>query len=132
MHLEIDGMDDVMKKLEKLSDKGKVDEIAKKAVNAALPALTGSVQSHIHPRDVAGGVASSAARVNAYGVLGLVKVTGRNKKGESHAKRASILEYGRHDGRGGHKPWRAASASAAKSSCESTMKQIVEAEMELE
>lgn len=132
MQFRVEGFDKVLKQLDKLSDKSRVDEIAKKAVDAALPALTGAVKSHIHPRDVAGGVTASAARVNAYGVVGLVKITGRDRKGQSNAVRASVLEYGRRDGRGGHIPWRAASVSAARSSCESAMKKVVEAEMECE
>ena len=129
MHLEIKGMDEALKKLDKLSDKSKVDEIAKKAVNAAGPTLEGSVRSHIHPRDTANGVIFSPARVNAYGVLGVVKVTGRNRKGESNAKRAAILEYGRHDGKGEHIPWRDDSTSSVEGSCSEIMKSIVEAEM---
>lgn len=129
MRVEITGFDEVMTKLNKLSDKGKVDAIAMKAVDAALPTLEGSVRGHIHPRDVAGGVHAISARVNSYGVFGVATVTGRNAKGESNVKRANILEYGRHDGRGGHKPWRAASASAAEAACIETVKGIVEAEM---
>lgn len=128
MRMEIHGMDELIEKLEKLSDKSRVDEIAKKAVNAALPTVVSSVQSHIHPRDVAGGVTATAARDNAYGVFAVAKVTGRTKKG-SNALRAAVLEYGRHDGRGGHIPWRKSAVSAAESASKQIMEDVIKTEM---
>lgn len=130
MNITVEGLDEVIKQLEKLSDKTQVDEIAKRAVNAALPALHGSVSSHIHPRDVAGGVVTKDAKVNSYGVFGVVTVTGHNAKGESNAKRANILEHG--TSRTPAKPWRAASASAVREQCMQTMEKILESEMGLE
>ena len=51
MSVKVTGFDDLLKKLDKLSDRGKVDAIAKKAVDAALPTLESSVRSHIHPSE---------------------------------------------------------------------------------
>lgn len=131
-NITVNGLEEVIKKLEKLSDKGKADEIAKKAVKAALPTLEGSVRSHIHPSRAKAGVTTKDAKVNQYGVFGVVTITGRDSKGESLAKIANVLEYGRHDGKGAHKPWRNASASSVESSCKSIMEEIVKAEMELD
>ncbi len=129
MHVAVNGFDDVLKQLEKLSDKGKVDEIAKTAVNAALPVLEGSVRSHVHPRIAAGSVTVKDAKVNSYGVFGVATITGRDKDGTSLVKLASILEYGRHDGKPPHKPWRAASATSAEGSCKQIIENIVKSEM---
>ena len=130
--ITVNGLDEVMKKLEKLSDKSRVDEIAKKAVSAALPTLEGSVRSHVHPSRAKAGVITKDAKVNEYGVFGVVTIAGKDSKGESLAKLANILEYGRHDGKGAHIPWRSASASAVESTCQSIMEDIVNAEMELD
>lgn len=128
-HIAITGFDDVLKMLDKLSNKGKVDEIAKKAVDAALPILEGSVRSHIHPHEAAGGVTEKKAKVNSYGVFGVATVTGRDRYGASYAKIANVLEYGRHDGKGPHKPWRSASASSAEGPCKQIIEDIVKIEM---
>lgn len=129
MNMQISGLDEVMALLEKLSDKGRVDDIAKKAVNAALPTLTASVRSHIHPRDVASGVSEKPAEVNQYGVFAVAKVTGHDSKGNSNAARAAVLEYGRHDKRGGHIPWRAAAAGAAEGPALKIAEEVIKAEM---
>lgn len=130
--ITVNGFDDVLKKLEKLSDKSKADEIAKKAVDAAIPILEGSVKSHIHPSRAARGVTVKNAKVNQYGVFGVVTITGRDNRGESLAKIAAVLEYGRHDGKGTRIQWRDASARSAESSCKQVVEEIVKAEMELE
>lgn len=127
--ITITGFDETIKKLEKLSKLTTVNGIAKKAVDAALPALESSVRGHIHPRDVAGNVKSKKATENSYGVFGVATVSGHDRNGYSAVKRATILEYGRHDGQGGHKPWRDASASSVQASCETTMENIVKEEM---
>lgn len=134
MRLEVNGFDEVMKKLNRLSDKSKVDEIAKKAVNAALPKLESSVRSHVQPRAVAGNVVTKKAETNEYGVFGVATIEGHVNRGghvEPAAKVANVVEYGRGHRIGRH-PWRAASASSAESACIETATRIVEAEMELE
>ena len=128
--LTIIGFDETIKKLEKLSKESTLNDIAKKAVTAALPTLERSVRSHIHPRDVAGNVTTKTAKENPYGVFGVATVSGHDRNGYSAVKRATVLEYGRHDGRGGHAPWRDASASSAESSCKNIMENIVRDEME--
>lgn len=132
MGVTVTGFDDLLKKLDKLSDKGKVDEIAKKAVDAALPTLEGSVRKHIHPSEAAGGVTTKKATVNSYGVFGVATITGRDRYGVPYGKIASVLEYGRHDGKPPHKPWRAASASSASAACTQIMENIVKSEMDLD
>jgi len=130
--ITVNGFDDVLKLLDKLSDKGKVEDIAKKAVDAALPVLEGSVRGHIHPSEAASGVTVKNAKVNSYGVFGVVTVTGRDKQGAPYAKIANVLEYGRHDGKPPHKPWRAASASSTEGPCSKIVEDIVKSEMECE
>ena len=130
MQMSITGFDDVIKRLDKFSDKSKMDEIAMKAVDAALPTVVSSVKSHIHPHDVASGVTATKAKDNAYGVFGVAKITGHDSKGQSNAMRAAVLEYGRHDGRGGHIPWRDVSAASAEGTAKSIMEQTVRSEME--
>ena len=127
--ITVNGFDDVIKMLDKLSNKSKVDEIAKRAVDAALPTLEGSVRSHIHPHEVASGVVVKNAKVNSYGVFGVVTVTGRDKYGSPNARAANVLEYGRHDGKGPHKPWRSASASSAEGPCKRIIEDLVKSEM---
>ena len=132
MRMEINGFDDLLKRLDKLADKGRVDEIAKKAVDAALPTLESSVRSHIHPSEASGHVTGKNAQVNAYGVFGVATVTGTDSHGTPYAKIANVLEYGRHDGKPPHKPWRAASATSAQASCIKQMEAVLKSEMDLD
>ena len=134
MRVAINGFDDVLKQLDKLADKSKADDIAKKAVNAALPKLESSVRSHVRPREVSGNVVAKEAKVNEYGVFGVATVSGhivRGNRAEPAAKIANIVEYGR-DHSIGRQPWRAASAGSAESACIEAVKKVIEAEMELE
>ena len=129
MGVRVEGLDDLIKMFDKLSDKSRVDEIAKKAVDAALPTLTSSIRSHIHPSEAAAGVTQKSAKVNAFGVFGVGTVTGHDRHGVPYAKIANVLEYGRHDRKPPHKPWRAASASSAKSASIKIMEEIIKSEM---
>lgn len=129
MGVRVEGLDDLIKMFDKLSDKSRVDEIAKKAVDAALPTLTSSIRSHIHPSEAAAGVTQKSAKVNAFGVFGVGTVTGHDRHGVPYAKIANVLEYGRHDRKPPHKPWRAASASSAESASIKIMEEIIKSEM---
>lgn len=130
MGVRVEGLDDLIKMFDKLSDKSRVDEIAQKAINAALPTLTSSIRSHIHPSEAAAGVTQKSAKVNAFGVFGVGTVTGHDRYGVSYAKIANVLEYGRHDRKPPHKPWRAASASSAEPASIKIMEQIIKSEMD--
>ena len=130
MGVRVEGLDGLIKMFDKLSDKTRVDEIAKKAVDAALPTLTSSIRSHIHPSEAAAGVTQKSAKVNAFGVFGVGTVTGHDRYGVPYAKIANVLEYGRHDGKPPHKPWRAASASSAEPESIKIMEQIIKSEMD--
>ena len=130
MGARVEGLDELIKLFDKLSDKSRVDEIAKKAVDAALPTLTSSIRSHIHPSEAAAGVTQRSAKVNAFGVFGVGTVTGHDRYGVPYAKIANVLEYGRHDGKPPHKPWRAASVSSAEPACIKIMEQIIKSEMD--
>lgn len=130
MGVRVDGLDELIKLFDRLSDKSRVDEIAQKAINAALPTLTSSIRSHIHPSEAAAGVTQKSAKVNAFGVFGVGTVTGHDRYGVPYAKIANVLEYGRHDSKPPHKPWRAASASSAEPASIKIMEQIIKSEMD--
>ena len=130
MGVRVEGLDDLIKLFDRLSDKTRVDEIAQKAINAALPTLTSSIRSHIHPSEAAAGVTQRSAKVNAFGVFGVGTVTGHDRYGVPYAKIANVLEYGRHDRKPPHKPWRAASASSAEPASIKIMEQIIKSEMD--
>ena len=128
--LIITGFDETIKKLQKLSKESSLNDIAKKAVNAALPTLDASVRGHIHPREVAGNVVTKQAKENSFGVFGVVTVSGHDQHGYPAQARARALEYGSRGGKGAHNPWRVASATSAEGTCEKLMEEIVKAEME--
>lgn len=136
--ITVNGFDDVLKKLEKLSDKSKVDEIAKKAVNAAKGSLLSSTKSAVASSEygtrstgsVASSISATDAKVNQYGVFAVARPTGRDARGVSNGAKAGFLEYGTPTMAA--RSWRDTAASSAESSCKSTMENIVKAEMELE
>ena len=137
MAIKSEGFDDLLRKMEKLSDRGQVEQIAKKAVSAAEPILTGSVKSALAsaeqgPYSTGSASASTSptgAKINEYGAYTVVRPTGRDNKGVSNAKKAAMLEYGV-PGRLNARPWRARAAESVKGSCVQTMEEVVKAEME--
>ena len=136
MSITVTGMDDLLKKLEKLSDKSKVDEIAKKAVDAAQPISERSMKSALAASEhgpkptgsVAASVSSTKAKVNSYGVFAVARPTGRDKQGVRNGAKAAYLQYG---GKNlSPRPWREKAASGAESQCIRIMENIVKQEME--
>lgn len=129
------GLDALIEKLEKLSDKSRVDEIAKKAVNAAKDVVASSMRSAIAsseygPRStgsVAASVVATDAKVNSYGTYSVAKPTGRDEEGKRNGEKAAYLEYG--SPKMAARPWRAKAVSAAEGSCVKIMEQVIKSEM---
>lgn len=141
--LEITGMDDLLKKLDNLSDRGKVEEIAKKAVAAAQPLNEAAMRSAIASVEhgpyatgsVSGSVTSTEAKINSYGAYAVARPTGRDAKGVRNGEKAAYLQYG--SPRDGPKklaarPWRQRAVNSAEGPCRTRMEEVLKAEMGLE
>ena len=102
MGIQINGFDNLIKELDKLSKKAYVDEVTKKAVNAAKDVVASSMRSAIAsseygPRStgsVAASVVATDAKVNSYGTYSVAKPTGRDEEGKRNGEKAAYLEYG--------------------------------------
>ena len=136
--IEITGMDELLKKLEKLSNQGKVEQAAIKAVNAAQPlneaAMRTAVASVEHgpyaTGSVSGSVSSTSAKVNSYGVFSVARPTGRDKNGARNAEKAAYLQYG--TPKMAARPWRQKAVNSAEKPCMKVMEEIWKTEMELD
>lgn len=144
-NITVNGFDDVIKLLDKLSNKAKVDDIAKGAVDAAKDVLASSMRSAIAGADghrggngkrhrenrstnsVAGSVQPTAAKVNSYGVFSVSKPNGRDKEGTSNAKKAALLNYG--TPQFSARPWRDQAAKSAEGPCKKIIEEYVKSEM---
>lgn len=139
MAIRVEGMDDAIRKLAKLSDQARVEEIAKHAVSAAEPLVVESTRSALAasetgPRSTGSASASvsgTGAKVNEYGVYAVARPTGRDSKGVRNGMKAALLEYGV-PGKLNARPWRAKAAKSAEESAKSVMENIVKTEMECE
>ena len=137
-HIEVNGFDDVLRKLDKLSDQGKVEAIAKKAVEAAQPmnesAMRAALASVEHgpysTGSVSASISSTGTKVNSYGVYAVARPTGRDAKGERNGAKAAYLQYG--TSRMQARPWREKAVHSAEGPCTQTIESILTAEMELE
>ena len=137
-HLEINGLSEVLKKMEKLSDQAKVEEIAKHAVDAAQPISEASMRSALAGVEygpyatgsVSGSISSTSAKVNSYGAYAVARPTGRDAKGVRNAEKAGYLQYG--TSRMAARPWRQSAVSGAESACIAAMERVIQSEMELE
>lgn len=142
--MTINGFDDIDKLFNDLSSN--VDGIAIEAVAEAVPILEGSLRSAIASAankgystgELAASVGSLPPKKNEFGVFAVVRPMGGHSGGESNAKLAAVLEYGRRGGyeKNGRKltaqapsPFRAKAVNSAKSQCEAVMKQVVESRM---
>ena len=136
--LNINGMDELLRKLEKLSNQGEVERIAMKAVDAAQPisesamrsAIAGSEHGPYATGSVSGSIESTEAKVNGYGVFAVARPTGRDAKGVRNGAKAADLEYG--TSRMAARPWASRAVRAAEGPCIQAMENVLAAEMELE
>lgn len=98
-NFSVTGMDALMKQLGHLGD---VEELAKKMVDAAVPELEESVKSGIKEAanrgyatgELANSVKGTKAKINNYGVMSAVRVTGTDKRGMRNGEKMAYLEYG--------------------------------------
>lgn len=137
-HIEVTGFDEVLKKLEKMSDLGKMNEVARKAVQEAQPINESSARSALAAVEhgpyatgsVSGSISSTAAKINAYGAFAVARPTGRDAKGERNGAKAAYLEYG--VPHMAARPWRARAASSAESGCIASIEATLKSELELD
>ena len=135
MGIKLTGFDELLEKLDKLSDKGRVDEIAKKAVDAARGTVESSVRGAIASSEyglrstgsIAASVRSIPARVNQYGVFSTATPTGRHPSGIRNAELAAYLNYG--TAHMAARPWRSRAVSSAESPATKIMEEIIKSEM---
>lgn len=143
--VRVNGFDDVIKMLDKLSNKAKVDDIAKGAVNAAKDVVASSMSGAIASSEghrggngarhrenrstgsVAGSVKPTAAKVNSYGVFSVSKPDGRDAQGTSNGKKAALLEYGAPQFSA--RPWRSRAVSSSEGQCVKIIEDYVKSEM---
>ena len=133
--LSITGFDDVLKMLDKYSKKQNVDEVAKKAVDAAKVKVVSTMKAAVGSSErgpySTGSIASSIqpthAKVNSYGAYSVARPTGRDSKGVRNGEKAAYLEYG--TPKTPARPWRTKAAKAAENPCMKIMEQIVAKEL---
>lgn len=136
--IQFSGIDELLKKLENLSNKGHLDEIAIRAVNAAKPLNEAAMRSAIASVEhgpyatgsVSASVTSTPAKVNEYGVFSAAYPTGRDQNGFRNDTKAVFLQYGTSKLQA--RPWRQKAVHAAEKACRTVMEEIVKKEMELE
>lgn len=141
--MTIVGWDDMLNKLTKFSKKAYLDDVTKKAVNAAKDTVASSMRSSLswaeahrgNGKDrttgaVAGSVVAIDAKVNSYGTYSVAMPTGRHPSGTPNGRLAAMLEYGGHnlDAR----PWRASAVSMAEGPATQIMEEVLKSEMELD
>lgn len=137
-HIEYDGFDEVLKKLDKLSKKSEVDEIAKKAVDQAKDIVANSMRSALSsseygPRStgsIAASVKPTESKINSYGAYSVARPTGRDARGMRNGEKAAYLEYG--TPHMAARPWRGRATSSAEGPAKTAMENVLRAEMELE
>ena len=135
MGITITGMDEVIKQMEKLSNKSKVDDIAKKAVDRAKGKVASAMKSSIASSEtgpnatgsVAASVKPTQAKVNSYGVYSVAWPTGRDSKGVRNGEKAAYLEYG--TSKISARPWRSRAVSSCEAECVKIMEEVVKQEM---
>ena len=136
--ITVNGFDEVIKILDKLSQKAKVDEIAMKAVNEAKGIVANSMSNAISgseygPRStgsVAASIKPTEAKVNSYGVYSVARPTGRDSKGMRNGEKAAYLEYGTPNMAA--RPWRSKAVSNSEAKAKEIIEKVVTKEMQLE
>ena len=129
--LTINGFDDAIKQLEKMSRKATVDAAAKKAVDAAKGIVESSVRSSVSasehgPRStgsVAASISTTATKTNSYGTYCVTRPTGRDREGKRNAEKAAYLEYGTPNMAA--RPWRSRASSSAEGPCKAVIEQVI-------
>ena len=137
----VEGIDDVLKRLEKLSDRSKIDAIAKKAVNEAKNVVCESTKSAVRASEkgpystgsIAASIEVTDARINSYGVFVVARPTGRDDRGVRNGEKAAYLEYGKYSTTHMEaRPWRANAVSNSEAKAKEIIENVVTKEMQLE
>ncbi len=136
--LNVTGMEEVLKQLDKLSKKADVDEIAKKAVEKAKDVVLEATRSAVAaseygPRSsgsVASSIQATSAKINSFGAYSVSRPTGRDASGTRNGAKAAFLEYGTPTLPA--RPWRKRAAAAAEGPCIKIMEEVIKAEMKAE
>ena len=135
MAITVTGFDELIKKLDKLSNKGKVDDIAKKAVEQAKDRLTVAVKAAVASSEtgpnatgsVSASIQATGAKINAFGAYSVARPTGRDSKGIRNGAKAAYLEYG--TAKLPARPWRSRAVSSCEAECVKIMEEVVKREM---
>ncbi len=135
--LEISGMDELLKKFTELSNDAHVKEVAKQAVNEALPTLHAAAVSAVAASEgtskratgsVSASMSQRMAAENSYGIFGVAGIpTGRDSKGVRNGAKAAYLEYGTPTMAA--RPWRATAVGSTQATVKSIVEGIIEQEM---
>lgn len=136
--ISVEGFDDVIRKLEKLSKKDEVEGIAKKAIDAAKGVVVSSMKSAVASSEhgpystgsVSGSISPTDIKVNSYGVYSVARPTGRDRKATRNGAKAAFLEYG--TPRMAARPWRARAVASAEGKAIKIIEEVLQSEMELE
>ena len=137
-HIEVNGFDDVLKKFDKLSDLGKVNDIAIKAITKAKPISAAQMRAAIASVEygqyasgsVSASIESTDTLMNGYGVYAVARPTGRDAKGVRNGAKAAWLQYGAPNLMA--RPWKQKAVGAATGPCIQTIESVLQSEMELE
>ena len=133
----VEGIDDVLKRLEKLSDRSKIDAIAKKAVNEAKNVVCESTKSAVRASEkgpystgsIAASIEVTDAKINSYGVFAVARPTGRDARGVRNGEKAAYLEYGTPNMAA--RPWRSKAVSNSEAKAKEIIENVVTKEMQL-
>lgn len=137
-HIEVTGFDEVLKKLEKMSDLGKMNEVARKAVQEAQPINESTMRARLAAVEhgpyatgsVSGSIVSTSAKINSYGAYAVAMPTGRDDKGEHNGAKAAYLEYG--TPHMAARCWRKGASTAATGPCIASIEATLKSELELD
>ena len=133
----VEGIDDVLKRLEKLSDRSKIEAIAKKAVNEAKSVVSESTKAAVSASErgpystgsIAASIEVTDAKINSYGVFAVARPTGRDDRGVRNGEKAAYLEYGTPNMAA--RPWRSKAVSNSEAKAKEIIEKVVTKEMQL-
>lgn len=136
--INIEGMDELITRFEKLGNKSFCDEVGKHMVDAAAPmaeaSMKGALSSVEHGPYATGSVSASVqttpSKINSYGAYAVARPTGRDAKGTRNAEKAAYLQYGTN--RMAARPWRDKAVNAVKGPALKAMEEVLKQEMELD
>lgn len=138
MAIQLNGWDDLIKYLDKLSSKPYLDSVTKKAVDEAKEVVASSMRSAIASSEygehatgsVAASVIATSAKVNSYGTYSVAMPTGRDAKGKRNGEKAAYLQYG--TSRLAARPWRERAVNGAEPQVKKILEEVLKSELKLD